>query len=208
MIARLLRRWMARPLALCARMLMRTPISPNQLTLTGLGLCTVSGLLLGLDKPIFAGVVLLLAGIFDTLDGALARQIGKATPFGGFIDSISDHYGDFAIYLGLMWYGLQRADSGVVLLTAVAMFGSLVGSQIRSRAAMLGLDIKDVGLFTRAERVIVLTVGLCSGWITVALVLLALGNNAAALQRLGYLLAQRARTDAPVAKHLPELADL
>ena len=195
MIARLLRRWVSRPLALCARIIMRTDIAPNQLTLAGLSLCAVSGLLLGLEKPIPAGMVLLLGGIFDALDGALARQITKVTPFGGFVDSISDHYGDFAIYLGLVYYGLEAADRAVVLLTVVAMFGSLVGSQIRSRAAMLGLDTKDVGIFTRAERVIVLTVGLCSGWITVALAILALGNNASALQRLGHIVARRASFD-------------
>jgi len=201
MIARLLRRWMSRPLVLCARIIMRTRIAPNQLTLAGLSLCAMSGLLLAMERPLPAGVLLLLAGLFDTLDGALARQIARASPFGGFVDSISDHYGDFAIYLGLVWYGVQVADNAVVLLSVVAMFGSLVGSQIRSRGAMLGFDTKDVGLFTRAERVIVLTIGLCTGWTTVALAVLALGNNASALQRLGYVVAQRTRVDTPVAKH-------
>jgi len=153
-----------------------------------------------MERPLPAGILLLLAGLCDSLDGALARQTSRVSPFGGFVDSISDHYGDFAIYLGLVWYGMQVADNAIVLLTVVAMFGSLVGSQIRSRAAMLGFDTKDVGLFTRAERVIVLTIGLCTGWTTVALALLALGNNASALQRLGYIVAQRTRVDTPVVK--------
>lgn len=196
MAGRLLRRWFSPLLALCARTIIRTHISPNQLTLSGLGLCALSGMLLGTGKLTAAGVVLLVAGMLDSLDGELARQMARATPFGAFVDSIADHYGDFAIYIALVWHGLQAADPAVVLLTVCAMFGSIVGSQIRSRAGMLGLDTKDVGFFTRAERVIVLTIGLCSGRIVLAVALLAIANNASALQRLGHVVTQRPNVDA------------
>jgi CDP-diacylglycerol--glycerol-3-phosphate 3-phosphatidyltransferase len=203
MAGRLLRRWFSPLLARCARTIICTHISPNQLTLAGLGLCALSGILLGTGRPAAAGVVLLTAGMLDALDGALARQVDRATPFGAFIDSTADHYGDFAVYIALVWYGLQAADPAVVLLTVFAMFGSLVGSQIRSRAGMLGLDTRDVGFCTRAERVIVLTIGLCSGRILLALALLAVATNASALQRLAHVITHRARFDARVDEHAP-----
>jgi CDP-diacylglycerol--glycerol-3-phosphate 3-phosphatidyltransferase len=202
MLGRLLRRWFSPVLAMCSRAIMRTHVSPNQLTLAGLGLCVLSGILLDIGKPAAGGMVLLIAGLLDSLDGELARQTGRATPFGAFVDSIADHYGDFALYSALVWYGLQTADPAVVLLTVCAMFGSIVGSQIRSRAGMLGLDTKDVGLFTRAERVIVLTIGLCSGRLVPALALLAVATNASALQRLGHVVTQRSKVDAHVDEDL------
>jgi CDP-diacylglycerol--glycerol-3-phosphate 3-phosphatidyltransferase len=208
MAGRILRRWFSPLLALCARTIIRTHITANQLTLAGLGLCALSGMLLGSGKLASAGVVLLTAGMLDALDGEVARQMARATPFGAFVDSIADHYGDFAIYVALAWHGLQAADPAVVLLTVCAMFGSIVGSQIRSRAGMLGLDTKDVGLFTRAERVIVLTIGLCSGGVALALAVLAVANNVSALQRLGHVVTQRSRFDAPVGERLADTVHL
>jgi len=208
MAGRLLRRWFSPLLAPCARTIIRTHITPNQLTLAGLGLCALSGILLGAGKLAAAGAVLLMAGMLDALDGEVAREMARATPFGAFLDSIADHYGDFAIYIAFVWHGLQAADPAVILLTVCAMFGSIVGSQIRSRAGMLGLDTKDVGLFTRAERVIVLTIGLCSGRVVLALAVLAVANNVSALQRLGHVVTQRSRFDAPVSERLADTAHL
>ena len=201
MVGRLLRRWFSPLMALCSRAIMRAHVSPNQLTLAGFGLCVPSGLLLCIGKPAASGVVLLMAGLLDALDGELARQTGRAMPFGAFVDSIADHYGDFALYIALVWYGLQAVAPAVVLLTVCAMFGSIVGSQIRSRAGMLGLDTKDVGRCMRAERVILLTIGLWSGWIVLALALLAVATNATALQRLGHVVT-RPKVDAHEDEHL------
>lgn len=206
MSGRLLRRWFSPLLALGARTIIRTHVSPNQLTLAGLVLCALSGLLIGTGRLAAAGIVLLMAGMLDALDGELARQMAKATPFGAFVDSIADHYGDFAVYIALVWHGLQAADSALVLLTVCAMFGSIIGSQIRSRAGMLGLDTKDIGLFTRAERVIVLTIGLCSAQMVLALAVLAVGTNLSALQRLGHVVTQRPKLDARAGERLAYIA--
>ena len=187
MLSRLLRIWSPDLLRPIIRLLMRARISPNQLTLAGLVLAIIAGVLAAIGSLSLAALVLLLSGFLDALDGELARQSDSQTPFGAFLDSISDHYGDFAVYLGIAWQMQRSGEHATVLLTLVAMFGSLVGSQIRSRAGMMGLDTKDVGIFTRAERIIVFVLGLLTGFLMPAIALLAFANNLSALQRLRYI---------------------
>jgi len=187
MLSRLLRIWSPDLLRPIIRLLMRARISPNQLTLAGLVLAIIAGVLAAIGSLSLAALVLLLSGFLDALDGELARQSDSQTPFGAFLDSISDHYGDFAVYLGIAWQMQRSGEHATVLLTLVAMFGSLVGSQIRSRAGMMGLDTKDVGIFTRAERIIVFVLGLLTGFLMPAIALLAFANNLSALQRLRHI---------------------
>jgi len=187
MLSRLLRTWSPDLLRPIIRLLMRARITPNQLTLAGLVLAIIAGVSAAIGWLPLAGILLLLSGFLDALDGELARQSESQTPFGAFLDSICDHYGDFAVYLGIAWQTLHSGEHATVLLTLVAMFGSLVGSQIRSRAGMMGLDTKDVGVFTRAERIIVLVLGLLTGFLMPAIALLAFANNLSALQRLRYI---------------------
>jgi len=187
MLSRLLRIWSPDLLRPIVRLLMRARITPNQLTLAGLVLAIIAGVLAAIGSLSLAALVLLLSGFLDALDGELARQSDSQTPFGAFLDSISDHYGDFAVYLGIAWQMQRSGEHATVLLTLVAMFGSLVGSQIRSRAGMMGLDTKDVGIFTRAERIIVFVLGLLTGFLMPAIALLAFANNLSALQRLRHI---------------------
>ena len=187
MLSRLVRIWSPDLLRPIIRLLMRARITPNQLTLAGLVLAIIAGVLAAIGSLSLAALVLLLSGFLDALDGELARQSDSQTPFGAFLDSISDHYGDFAVYLGIAWQMQRSGEHATVLLTLVAMFGSLVGSQIRSRAGMMGLDTKDVGIFTRAERIIVFVLGLLTGFLTPAIALLAFANNLSALQRLRHI---------------------
>jgi len=187
MLSRLLRIWSPDLLRPIIRLLMRARITPNQLTLAGLVLAIIAGVLAAIGSLSLAALVLLLSGFLDALDGELARQSDSQTPFGAFLDSISDHYGDFAVYLGIAWQMQRSGEHATVLLTLVAMFGSLVGSQIRSRAGMMGLDTKDVGIFTRAERIIVFVLGLLTGFLMPAIALLAFANNLSALQRLRHI---------------------
>ncbi len=187
MLARLLRRWSPSLLHPLVRLARWAGITANQVTLAGLLLAVAAGLLIALGLPVAAGIVLLLSGVLDALDGELARQSAGATPLGGFLDSVADHYGDLAVYLGIFWVALEAGDRLTLLLVLLAMFGSLVGSHIRSRAGALGLELKDVGFFTRAERIIVFSVGLLTGLLTPAVAILALAHNLSALQRLGYV---------------------
>lgn len=171
---------------------MAARISANQLTIVGLAFAAVAGILASQGLLICAALALILAGLFDALDGELARQSATETPFGAFLDSVTDHYGDFAVYFGIGWLTLQAGDKLTVLWVLAAMFGSVVGSHIRSRAGMLGLDTKGVGFFTRGERILVFVIGFFTGFVTTAVAVLAVAHNLSALQRLVYI-ARRAR---------------
>jgi CDP-diacylglycerol--glycerol-3-phosphate 3-phosphatidyltransferase len=128
--------------------------------------------------------VLLAGGILDGLDGELARALKSASPLGAFLDSITDHLGDMAVHLGLLWWYLARGAVLEPILLFVGLFASMLGSQIRSRAGMVGIDTKSIGWATRFERLAILIAGLFTGWLTLALAVLALVNTLSAAQRL------------------------
>jgi CDP-diacylglycerol--glycerol-3-phosphate 3-phosphatidyltransferase len=184
MLSRWLRTFAPDLLRPLIRALMLARVTPNQLTFAGLLAGVVAGICVAFGALELAALALLVSGLLDALDGELARQVGDASAFGAFLDSISDHYGDFAVYLGIVVFALHADEQAIVLLTVVAMFGSLVGSHIRSRAGMMGLETRDVGIFTRAERIIVLVMGLATGFVMAAVAVLAFANNVSALQRL------------------------
>lgn len=196
MLSRWVRRWTPALMHPVICWMIRRGITPNGLTVAGLGLAVLCGLSIAIDRLLLAAAFLTLSGLFDSLDGELARQREREFPaalpnrLGPFIDSVADHYGDFAIYAGLVWRAARLDDTLTIFLVLAAMFGSLAGSHIRSRAGMAGVDTKNVGLFTRAERTLVLLFGLLTGWIAPALGLLALTSNISAVQRVIYTLKQ------------------
>lgn len=191
MISRWIRSWYGRFLSPPVDVLRRLGVRPAALTFLGLTAEIAAGALLALDHWA-AGVSALIAGqVLDSLDGELARRTGQDSPLGGFLDSISDHYGDMAVYLGLLWHFLQRGAQLEPLLIFLALFGSVFGSHVRSRAGMAGVDTKRVGLFTRFERTVVILAGIVFNQLTIALIVLAFFTNFSALQRVVYTL----RTD-------------
>ncbi len=197
MLSRWLRRWereMLEPLLIGVE---RCGIGPNAVTITGLAVVIVSGYVLSQGHLVSGAFLLLLGGLLDAIDGELARLLGRETPFGGFLDSVSDHCGDFAVYLGLLWLFLNGESKTEVILIFVASFGSIFGSQVRSRAGMSGIDTKNIGLFTRCERVLVLALGLLTGYVTAALWILAVFSNVSAAQRLLHTV-RAARTERPL----------
>ena len=188
MLARWIRTWdskMFRPLLLIIE---RWGITPNMLTVIGLIAMIVSGLILALGDRLIGGCVLLFGAILDGMDGELARATNSEKESGALLDSLSDHCGDFAVYFGLLWFSLNKSLGAEVMLIFVALFGSIFGSLVRSRAGMLGLDTKDIGLFTRFERIVVLLLGLFADRVTTALWVLAVFNNFSAFQRVIYVL--------------------
>jgi phosphatidylglycerophosphate synthase len=197
MLSRWARRWTPQLFLPMINLLIRRRVTPNGLTAGGLVLAVLCGWLIVLDRLIAAAVCLILSGLLDSLDGELARRIERehagegSNRLGPFIDSAADHYGDFAIYFGLAWRAMHLSDPTTVYLVLLAMFGSLVGSHLRSRAGMVGVDTKNVGSFTRMERTLVLLAGLLSGWIAPALGLLAVLGNVAAIQRFVYVVGKR-----------------
>jgi CDP-diacylglycerol---glycerol-3-phosphate 3-phosphatidyltransferase len=187
MLSRWIRTWYGRLLKPFLLFLASIGITPAMLTIGSLLLMLVSGFVFSQNHLFIGGVFLLLGGLLDGIDGELARMTNHATKFGAFLDSICDHLGDFALNLGLLWLYLGKRASTEVVLIVVALFGSVFGSLVRSRAAMVGIETKDVGLVTRFERILLLLLGVFTGWITIALWILAVLNNLAALQRILYV---------------------
>ena len=162
------------------RLLARAPITPNAITWFGF-LVTVGAAVLIVSGHLFAaGFVVLLAGFFDILDGALARSTKRTTQFGAVLDSTLDRLAEAVLLLGILALFLFTEEKSAlftllsqewaVLLVGVALVGSLLVSYIRARAEALGLECQ-VGLFTRTERVIVLALGLLLGQIDYALII-------------------------------------
>jgi CDP-diacylglycerol---glycerol-3-phosphate 3-phosphatidyltransferase len=161
--------------------LTRTRITPNALTAAGVTLCLAASVVVVFENRspwaiYWSGAVLFVVGsILDILDGALARAGGKATPFGAFLDSTTDRVGEGAM-LGAIALVFHRHDHPVAIaLTFAAVIGSFLVSYTRARAEALGLR-GDVGLGSRAERVVVITGGLVlapiSIWLLVAAIAL------------------------------------
>ncbi len=142
-----------------ARLLAKTPITPNAITWFGFLLTLGAAALITTGHLFAAGFVVLLAGFFDILDGALARQTNRTTHFGAVLDSTLDRLAEAALLLGILVLYAREGFIAGILLAGVALPSSLLVSYIRARAETLGVKCR-VGLFTRAERVIVLALGL------------------------------------------------
>jgi CDP-diacylglycerol--glycerol-3-phosphate 3-phosphatidyltransferase len=184
MISRWVRTWDSAVLAPLLRLLARLGVTPNGLTVASWLLVLLAAILLARGYWVAGGLVLLAGGILDGLDGELARSLNAASNLGAFLDSITDHIGDLAVHLGLLWWYLARGAVLEPILLFVGLFASMLGSQIRSRAGMVGIDTKATGWATRFERLTILLVGLFTGWLTLALAVLAVINSLSAAQRL------------------------
>ena len=145
--------------------LARTRVTPNALTTAGVSLCLAAAVIVYFEdhnKLLFywlGAFVFVVGSILDILDGALARAGGKTTPFGSFLDSTTDRVGEGAM-LGAIALIFARQGNEVALGAAIgAIAGSFLVSYTRAKAETLGLR-GDVGLGSRAERVIVITAGL------------------------------------------------
>jgi CDP-diacylglycerol---glycerol-3-phosphate 3-phosphatidyltransferase len=172
--------------------LTRTRVTPNALTAGGVTLCAVASVLVFFEYRhevffFWLGALLFVVGsILDILDGALARAGGKTTPFGAFLDSTTDRISE-GLMLGAIALVLARDGSELgVGLTVAAIAGSFLVSYTRARAEALGLR-GDVGIGSRAERVVVITAGLVlAPWVPLELSLALLTATAwlTVLQRI------------------------
>ena len=187
--------WIRRQAERLMSVLGRIPVTPNQITVVGVALTFVAAVLAALGYLRAAGVVLIFAGTFDILDGALARSSGRSYPYGAFLDSTLDRYSEGAIYIGLAAYfasmdgPLQR---WLLLSTVAALAGSFLVSYVRARAQSLGFTCES-GVFARPERVVATVVGLIFGGVVLYVVvfLLAILTNLTALQRIREVWLQR-----------------
>ena len=177
------------------QLLVRTGITPNNLSWLGFSIAVGAAVLIATGHLFVAGFVVLAAGFFDMLDGALARHTNQVTSSGAVLDSILDRVSEAVLLLGILIFYLfsdSRSTLGI-LLVCLALIGSPLTSYIRARAEAIGIECK-IGLFTRPERVIVLVVGLLASPINnaliIALAIIATLSFVTAGQRLFYVLKQ------------------
>jgi len=172
------------------RLLTRTAITPNAITWLGFLISVGAAALIVTGHLFAAGFVVLVAGLFDMLDGALARHINRTTRFGAILDSTLDRITEAVLLLSILFLYAREPSTLGVILVGIALPGSLLVSYIRARAEAAGLECK-VGLFTRAERVIILALGLLLNQIDYALLtalgIIALFSFLTAGQRLLYV---------------------
>jgi CDP-diacylglycerol---glycerol-3-phosphate 3-phosphatidyltransferase len=173
------------PLSALARVLIRRNVSPTLLTLTGLGINLAAALCYFWGLIVTGGIIIVVAGLFDMLDGAVARGSEKATLFGGFTDSVVDRYSDFLIFGGVLAYFARQGDLLLTLVSAVALCGAFLVSYVRARAELV-IPKCAVGLMERPERIIILAAGSIFGFFHAAVWFLAVTTHITALHRILY----------------------
>ena len=204
MITQRLQDWARSVARRAAQIFVKTPITPNMLTLFGLVLNGVVAVLLATGHLVAGGVVMIFAGLFDMLDGALAKITERVSDFGAFLDSVVDRYSEAVVLLGLLlYYYSQPPGNGdstnsywlpfdakvvnIVLIYAI-LFGSMMISYARARAGALKIR-NEVGILARPERIVLLAVGLLfrTALLEPVLWILAIGTQITAVQRIVYV---------------------
>jgi CDP-diacylglycerol--glycerol-3-phosphate 3-phosphatidyltransferase len=173
-------RWLTDPIV---GVLAGVGVTPNMLTLAGVLGNAGAATLAARGDFLPAGIVMLAASSLDLLDGALARATGKVTRFGSVFDAVMDRVSEAAVLFGLLYYFSDRGGREEELLIFAALVASFLVSYTRARAEIVDIPMRE-GLFGRAERVLLLGIGLMIDQVTVALWVLAVAAGATAIQRL------------------------
>jgi CDP-diacylglycerol--glycerol-3-phosphate 3-phosphatidyltransferase len=181
-------RWITEPLKTA---LIKSRLKPNTLTWLALAISIIAAVTIATNHLLIGGFLVLLSGLFDIMDGALARLTDQATRFGALLDSTFDRISDAVLLLGLFVLYLISGGTVEMVLIFLALVGSFLTSYIRARAEGIGINC-SVGLFTRAERVIILALGLllnplCEFSILIALLLVVVLGFFTVGQRLIYV---------------------
>jgi len=158
------------------KILSRFKVNPNILTFIGVLISFWAAFEFGYGHFFRGGLVIILAGLFDMLDGEVARVTRSVTEFGAFYDSVIDRYSDVIILQGLMVYYAREQMLGYVVLVGVVVMGAVLTSYARARAESL-ISTCKVGFMERPERIVLLIIGALSGRMEAVLwVLAVLGN--------------------------------
>lgn len=158
-------------------------LTPNTMTILGLIGNTVGAFFLARGQMTVGGIIILLMGPVDALDGTMARLRGEPSEFGAFVDSVTDRYSELVIFGALLIYYTQQGDVLYAVLAYLAAAGAVLVSYTRARAQSLGYETK-VGILTRFERYLVLAPCLVFNIPQVALWIMAILSNLTALQRI------------------------
>ena len=161
----------------------RLGIFPNTMTLIGLAGNIVAAVLLALGHITIGGILVVVMGLVDSIDGTMARLRGMPTDFGAFVDSVTDRYSELLIFGGLLYYFLAKGEWISGLGVYIAAGGSVLVSYTRARAAAVGMDTK-IGFLSRFERYLVLAPTLIFNIPVVGIWIIAVFANFTALQRI------------------------
>jgi len=176
----------AQRMARLCRPFHRMGFTPNLATVCGTILSVLAGLLVWKGHWTWAGMIVLVAGFFDMLDGALARNYRSSSRFGAFLDSTCDRYSDAALYFGLTFYYLRVQGSSLwPLICLLAFLGAFLTSYTRARAECL-IPRCEVGVAERGDRIGLLLVGLFLRVMKPVILVLAILSTITVLQRIHY----------------------
>src|SRR6266545_8364017 len=156
-----------------ARLLLRARVRPNQLTILGLGVSVAAAHAFFQGRFRAGALLLVVAGLFDFFDGALARLAGRESAFGAFLDSVVDRYSDLVVLLGIVLFYERKDDPAGVFFTMATLIGTIMVSYTKARAQSIGIRC-EIGLMERPERMIVLIAGGVFHLLTPAVIVLAL----------------------------------
>jgi len=167
------------------RWLALSRIHPNVLTFLGLVINIVAAWMFARGKFVAAGLVVVGAGLFDMVDGRVARATDRVTRFGGFFDSVLDRYSDLALFMGLLVYYASINRFFYIVLTAVVMTGSVMVSYSRARAEN-SIPKCKVGFLERPERVVLVIIGALFNRMGQVLWVIAILSNITVVHRMIY----------------------
>jgi len=165
------------------RGLARTPLTPDSITLLGLVLTAGVAALAALGEIRWAGIAYIVAALFDSLDGALARARGGGSRFGAFLDSTVDRVEEALVFLGLTIHYVLEGGVWEAPLILIATVASLTVSYARARAEGLGVACKD-GLMTRLVRLVILIAGMILNQVLIAVIVIGAGSLVTSVHRV------------------------
>ena len=175
--------------------LFRWQMNPNALTVLGTLLSLVGALAFSMGNFVAAGVLILVGGFFDLVDGVVARHNGSASRFGAFLDSTLDRLVDMALLLGITMFFAVEGEPRYVLLAGYTLVSSVLVSYAQARAQLF-VPAFRVGFFERGERVVILAIGALFGLVVPALWVLAVGSTITVIQRFSHAYREMERLDA------------
>lgn len=169
-----------------AGFLINLGLKPNIITISGLIGNIVAAILIGWGKLFWGGLLAMLVGPFDALDGAMARLKNEPSKYGSFIDSVTDRYDELVLLAGLLVHFIMVDEWIGCVLVYFAAVGSVMVSFVRAKAEALGYSAK-VGILTRVERYLILIPGIILGKPMISLAIIALLGNITAIQRFYFV---------------------
>lgn len=171
-----------------AKILHALGLSPNMITILGLILSIVASYLIYQGYFLVSGLLILISGFMDMMDGALARRYATASQMGAFLDSVTDRISEAALLFGILLFYLNQYNtySGEIKLLFLTLAGSMLVSYLRARGESLNIDCK-IGIMTRPERILLISIGLLFDQLSIILWIMATLSALTIIQRFLYI---------------------